>query len=152
MKKLWLDSLSDYPGEQILRGAKHAIENSEYLPTLNRMHECCRAGLSEFGLPLVHDAYLEACRAPSPRSAQSWSHPAVYLAGRDTGWFFLGNNVERITWPVYRDHYQQYCARVICGEDFAIPAPAALEQLHSEVLSPDEQLQELEKLRDKLKF
>jgi len=152
VKKLWLDSLSDYPGEQILRGAKHAIENSEYLPTLNRMHECCRAGLSEFGLPLAHDAYLEACRAPSPKSAQRWSHPAVYLAGRDSDWFFLSNNVERITWPVFRDHYQRYCARVICGEDFTVPEPAALEQLHSEVLPPDEQIEELKKLRDKLKF
>ncbi|MFT6277083.1 MAG: hypothetical protein ACJAZ0_003195 [Halioglobus sp.] len=152
VKKLWLDSLGDYPGEQILRGAKHAIENSEYLPTLNRMHECCRQGLSEFGLPLVHDAYLEACRAATPKSAQNWSHPAVYLAGRDSDWFFLANNIERMTWPVFRDHYQKYCARVICGEDFNVPAPAALEQLHSPVLPADEQLNELQKLRDNLKF
>ncbi len=26
IKKLWLESLSDYPVEQILKGAKHAIE------------------------------------------------------------------------------------------------------------------------------
>ncbi|NCF19406.1 MAG: hypothetical protein GWP63_14275, partial [Haliea sp.] len=32
IKKLWLESLADYPVEQILKGAKHAIEHSEYLP------------------------------------------------------------------------------------------------------------------------
>ncbi len=148
VKKLWLESLSDYPVEQILRGAKHAIENSEYLPTLNRMHECAQQGLAEFGLPGVHDAYLEACKAPSPKSAQPWSHPAVYLAGKDSGWFFLANNIERISWPVFREHYQGYCARVIRGEDLAIPEPAVLEQQHSKVLTPEEQLVELHKLRE----
>jgi hypothetical protein len=147
IKKLWLESLADYPVEQILRGAKHAIEHSEYLPTLNRMHECCQQGLSEFGLPTAHDAYVEACNAPSPKSAQNWSHPAVYLAGRDSDWFFLGNNTERATWPIYRDHYQGYCARVMRGETLDIPAPEALEQSPVEPLSKAEQLVELEKLR-----
>ena len=72
VKKLWLDALADFPVEQILRGAKHAIEHSEYLPTLNRMLECCQQGLSDLGLPSPHDAYMEACRAPSPKSAQRW--------------------------------------------------------------------------------
>jgi hypothetical protein len=147
IKKLWLESLADYPVEQILRGAKHAIEHSEYLPTLNRMHECCQQGLSEFGLPTAHDAYVEACNAPSPKSAQNWSHPAVYLAGRDSDWFFLGNNTERSTWPVYRDHYQAYCARVMRGESVKVPAPEALEQSPVEPLSKAEQLVELAKLR-----
>ena len=112
IKKLWLESLADYPVEQILKGAKHAIEHSEYLPTLNRMLECCQQGLADFGLPAAHDAYVEACQAPSPRSAQRWSHPAGYRAGRDSDWFFLANNTERNTWPVFEEHYQPDCARV----------------------------------------
>lgn len=147
IKKLWLESLEDYPVEQILRGAKHAIENSEYLPTLHRMHECCQQGLSEFGLPSAHDAYIEACNAPSPKSAQRWSHPAVYLAGRDTDWFFLSNNTERTTWPFYKDHYQKYCARVMRGEVLEILAPEAIERDPVEPLSKEEQLAELARLR-----
>ena len=116
------------------------------------MHECCREGLSEFGLPSAHDAYLEACHAATPKSAQPWSHPAVYLAGRDSDWFFLANNVERMTWPVFREHYQKYCARVICGERFDVPEPEALEQLHSAALTAEQQLEELQKLRKQLKF
>ena len=149
VKKLWLESLIDYPVEQILRGAKYAIENNEYLPTLNRMHECCQQGLTEFGLPNARDAYIEACRTPSPKSAQNWSHAAVYLAGRDSDWFFLANNIERMTWPVFRENYQRYCGRVIRGENVEIVAPEALEQQHSEVLEPDGQLAELAKLRDR---
>jgi replication protein P len=148
IKKLWLESLTDYPVEQILRGAKHAIENSEYLPTLNRMHECCQQGLSDFGLPTAHDAYVEACNAASPKSAQAWSHPAVYLAGRDSDWFFLANNVERMSWPIYRDHYQQYCGRVMRGEELSVPEPEALERDAVEPLSKEDQLEQLRKLRE----
>jgi len=148
IKKLWLDALGDYPVEQILKGAKHAIEHSEYLPTLNRMLECCQQGLADLGLPAAHDAYLEACRAPAPRSGHGWSHPAVYLAGRDSDWFFLANNTERTTWPVFREHYQRYCSKVMRGESLQMPPPARLERDDPNPLSPQQQLQELHKLRE----
>ena len=148
IKKLWLDALSDYPVEQILKGAKHAIETSEYLPTLNRMLQCCQQGLADLGLPTARDAYVEACRAPAPRSAYSWSHPAVYLAGRDSDWYFLANNTERNSWPVFREHYQAYCARVLRGENLTMPARQKLEHSPSKPLSRDNQLAELKKLRE----
>jgi hypothetical protein len=148
IKKLWLESLSDYPVEHILKGARHAIEHSEYLPTLNRMLECCQQGLAELGLPAPHDAYVEACRAASPRSAQAWSHPAVYLAGRDSDWFFLANNTERTSWPVFKAHYDQYCARVLRGESLDVPEPAALEKTPQEPLAREEQLARLQQLRE----
>ena len=148
IKKLWLESLSDYPVEQILKGAKHAIENSEYLPTLNRMLECCQQGLADFGLPAAHDAYVEACRARSPKSAQAWSHPAVYLAGRDSDWFFLTNSTERVSWPVFKAHYERYCTRVLRGESLDIPQPAALENKPGKPLPGEEQLARLQALRE----
>jgi hypothetical protein len=147
VKRLWLDALADYPVEQLLRGAKCAIEQSEYLPTLNRMLECCQQGLAELGLPSPYDAFVEACRAPSPKSAQHWSHPAVYLAGRDSDWFFLANNTERTSWPVFKEHYDGYCARVLRGESLEVPTPAALEQIPSAPLSADEQLSRIRELR-----
>ncbi|MFV8819211.1 replication protein P [Haliea sp. E17] len=147
IKKLWLDALADLPVEQILHGAKHAIENSEYLPTLNRMLECCAAGLSAFGLPAPRDAYLEACNAASPKSAQPWSHPAVYLAGRDSDWFFLSSEPENRTWPVFRERYQHWCNAVLRGEKLAVPAPEALEQQAGTPMTPDEQHSALAALR-----
>ena len=147
VKKLWLDALAEFPVEQILKGARHAIEHSEYLPTLNRMLECCQAGLADLGLPSAHDAYIEACQAASPKSAQPWSHPAVYLAGSDSDWFFLANNEERVAWPVYREHYQRYVAAVLRGETLEVPTPEALERQAPEPLSREEQIEELKKLR-----
>lgn len=148
IKKLWLESLSDYPVEHILKGARHAIEHSEYLPTLNRMLECCQQGLADLGLPTAHNAYVEACQAPSPKSAQVWSHPAVYLAGRDSDWFFLANNTERTSWPVFKQHYDGYCARVLRGESLEVPQPPALEQQAAEPLAAEEQLTRLRQLRE----
>jgi len=149
IKKLWLDALADYPVEQILRGAKYAIETSEYLPTLNRMLESCRASLEGLGLPAPRDAYFEACNAPSPKSAQAWSHPAVYLAGRDSDWFFLAGEPESRTWPVFRDHYQRWCAAVLRGETLEIPAPEALEAPPQTPMSAGERAEALQKLREK---
>jgi hypothetical protein len=91
VKRLWLEALDAYPTAVILRAAQHAIEHSDYLPTLNRMIEACRHCLSDLGLPSPYDAYRQACLAPSPKTDAAWQHPAVYLAGRDSDWFFLAN-------------------------------------------------------------
>jgi hypothetical protein len=151
VKKLWLGALAAYPVEQILRGARHAIETSEYLPTLNRMLESCQESLREYGLPDARSAYLEACRARSPRSAQAWSHPAVYLAGRDADWFFLSNEPEQKTWPVYRERYRDYCTRVMAGEKLEIPAPQALPASSGQPSSRDEALAEIARIRERLR-
>jgi hypothetical protein len=150
VKKLWLEALAGFPVEQVLRGARHAIETSEYLPTLNRMLESCHASLREYGLPDARSAYLEACRAGSPKSAQHWSHPAVYLAGRDSDWFFLANNTENLTWPVFRDRYRDYCGRVMAGEKLEVPAPEALPEPDHRLSSREEALAELKKIKDEL--
>ena len=150
VKKLWLDALRDFPVEQVLRGAKHAIEHSEYLPTLNRMIESCQESLSAYGLPDARRAYREACTAGSPKSAQPWSHPAVYFAGRDADWFFLATEPEAKTWPVFREAYQQWCGRVMAGEQLEIDAPAALPESSGQPSSRDEALAELAKIRDSL--
>ena len=112
------------------------------------MHECCQQGLSDFGLPSAHDAYMEPCQAPSPKSAQRWSHPAVYLAGRDSDCFFLANNTERTSWPVFKEHYQAYCTRVLRGEQLSIPEPQALEESKARPLSKAQQIEALHNLRE----
>ncbi len=147
IKKLWLESLSDYSVEQILLGARHALETSEYLPTLHRMHRCCQDSSAARELPPAGDAYREACNARSPRRAQPWSHPAVYLAGADSDWYFLSTRSERETWPVFREHYQRYCARVMRGETLEVPAPPAIERDPPRPLPAKEQQAAMAKLR-----
>ena len=150
IKKLWLESLGDYGVSQLLAGAKRAIEDSEYLPTLNLMHRCCREAAEDLGLPPARAAYQEACAAPAPRAAQPWSHAAVYLAGRDSGWFLLTNRAEANSWPVFREHYERYCTRVLAGETLELPPAPALEQDRGTPLSAEEQLEKLRQLRREL--
>ena len=151
VKKLWLEALRGFPVEQVLRGARHAIETSEYLPTLNRMLESCRESLAHFGLPDARAAFQEACRRPSPKSAQPWSHPAVYFAGRDADWFFLSSEPEPVTWPVFQAAYNHWCGRVMAGEELRIEAPAALPESSGEPSSREDALAELAKIRDSLR-
>ena len=149
IKKLWLESLAKYPVSVLLNAAKGAIEQSEYLPTLSRMHEFCRAGLTQFGLPSERAAYLEACRANSPKLAHSWSHPAVYLAGRDAGWFTLSSESESVSFPLFQKHYAAYVDKVLAGEPLSVPALTDQRE-HHEPLPADQQLEQLKRLRESL--
>jgi len=150
IKKLWLESLGKFSSEQVLRAAKRCVETSEYLPALSKMLTFCNEQLSELGLPAPREAFIEACLAASPKSAQVWSHAAVYLAGRDSDWFFLANNTEGITRPVFERHYQQYCQRVLAGGTLTIPAPEALPAHISAPLSRNQQKAALKKMREEL--
>ena len=117
-KKLWLSKLSDFSAETIIAGAEKVIAESDYLPTLHKMLNACRDVGMPAGLPSPRKAYEEVCNKPSPKAEQQWSHPAVYIAGRECGWYFLANTVESKAFPSFADIYQQYCKRVLSGEEF----------------------------------
>ena len=119
-KRLWLESLSHFPTDIMLRAAKSVMESSEYLPTLHTMLKHCEEQSLQ-SLPDVHSAYLEACRAPSPKSKYQWSHPAVYFAGRNSDWYFLQNNSESVAFPVFKHAYLELCREVRRGKIFDIP-------------------------------
>ena len=150
VKRLWLEALEAYPSAVILRAAQHAIENSDYLPTLNRMIEACRHSLSDLGLPSPYDAYKEACLAPSPKTEAPWGHAAVYLAGRDSDWFFLATEPESKTWPVYREHYERWVSRAARGEILEGPERVALSAPQEDAPSKEEQVTHLARLRKEI--
>jgi len=150
VKRLWLEALDKYPTVVILRAAQHAIEHSEYLPTLNRMIEACHDCLSDLGLPAPYDAYREACLAPSPKVDVAWRHPAVYLAGRDSDWFFLANETESKTWPVFRAHYERWVSRAARGETLQGPERVAIAPPETATPSADEQMTHLARLRKEI--
>jgi hypothetical protein len=150
VQRLWLDSLCRYEPETILRAAKKVIEESDYLPTLNRMLRACQGAPEKFGLIDAHSAYVEACRAPSPKATFRWSHAAVYHAGCASDWFFLANNTERNAFPIFERHYVKLCERVISGEELTAPNIAALPETIETPLSNEENQKRLEKLRQTL--
>jgi hypothetical protein len=149
-KKLWADSLSRFSTETILFAAKKVIEESDYLPTLHKMIEYCRGNNSDYGLPDVRQAYLEACHAPSPKTNHQWSHPAVYYAGRDSDWFFLASNNEAQTYPVFKDNYQRWCDKVKAGETLPPIDVKKLTQHSATPLSKTESKKYLQELRKTL--
>jgi hypothetical protein len=150
-KKLWLSKLNDFAPNVICAAAEKIIADSEYLPTLHKMLNACRYVGMPAGLPTPRKAYQEACNKRSPKAEQSWSHPAVYLAGRDAGWHMLANAIETKALPAYSEIYQQYCDRIIAGEKLAVDLPPALpevSQVPATKKHNQQQLKNLKKLLD----
>jgi len=147
-KRLWLESLNAFSPAEIVAGAKRAIRQSEYLPTVHKMLTLCAAG--DNGLPDARAAYREACNAPSPKANFNWSHPAVYHAGRESNWYFLANNSESVAFPVFAEHYRKLCARVLEGDKLAAPQQLKLEENPGTPLSKEENAQKLAALRAEL--
>jgi hypothetical protein len=88
--------------------------------------ELCHVKPEDLGLPEVHAAYIEAANADGMRDMQKWSHPAVFFAGRETGWFNLRNNTEKECFPLFKRNYEIICARVMAGETLDLPTQKAL--------------------------
>lgn len=130
-KRLWLQKLSGFSPQVICSAAEKIIAESDFLPTLYRMLQACKRVRMPGNLPTGYDAYREACIAPSPKVENNWSHPVVYLAGRDCGWYLLANSGESGAFKRFSEIYRSYCDRVAAGERFAIDTPAALPETSS---------------------
>lgn len=136
-KRLWLSHLDGCDGDELLAAARQATRESDYLPTVHSVLKHVDA-LRCKGMPDMHDAYLEACLAPSPQAAQQWSHPAVYWAGVQSGWLFLAGAAERDSRPVFTRHYQHLQARVAQGETLPPPTlPALPAEVHHPLTDAD---------------
>ncbi|MGB0503109.1 MAG: replication protein P [Thalassolituus sp.] len=148
-KRLWMRLLSDYSGEVIMRAAEKAVKESSWLPNVHEV--LARCDISEvLGLPSAHAAYVEACRAPSPKKEFQWSHPAVYFAGRATDWFFIANETEQKAFPVFKRNYDLLLQRVQAGDKIEIDLPPALTHGVETPLSRDEQKTRLKGLMGEL--
>ena len=148
-KRLWFDSLSQFSSAVILKGVKTVIESSEFLPTLRTMIQACEEQ-SESGLPDAHAAYIEACRAPSPKAEYNWSHPAIYYAGKATDWFFLQSNAENVAFPAFKQEYEKISRLIRQGVVFEQPRALASPDSFETPLSNDENKKRIDSLRSKL--
>lgn len=146
-KRLWKEALQPFDHGHILSAARLVIEESEYLPTLQRMLSACEAGLQKYGLPPARRAYLEAANAASPKNAQNWSHPVVYLAGCEVGWYNLSHQPEGQTWPAFLRAYRALVKRALNGERFEVDAPDQLEHTRGQPADPATVRKELEELK-----
>jgi hypothetical protein len=148
-KKYWLTCLGDFTPEVILRAARQVVKTQEFLPTVAAVVHACENALSLFGLPPPHAAYVEACCAPEPKVRHTWSHPAVYLAGKATGWFELSTEPQSVIFPVFEYNYRQLCQRVLHGESLDFAVPVALPESVPQPLSPEENKARMKALRER---
>lgn len=146
-KKYWLASLADFSPEVIRRAVRYLVQSQEFLPSVAGMIAACENGQVLFGLPSAEDAYREACLAPEPKALHTWSHPAVYHAARETGWFALANEIQSQVFPQFEYHYSQVCRRVMRGEDLQVPTPKALPETVHTPLTPEQNKAKLKALR-----
>uniref|UniRef100_UPI003F6BAEDC hypothetical protein n=1 Tax=Congregibacter sp. TaxID=2744308 RepID=UPI003F6BAEDC len=99
-------------------------------------------------LPAARSAYLEACNAGSPPEHKQWSHPAVYWAGRDSGWQQLATSTEAQSWPLFKRHYQNRCATLLSGKEIPpVPEPEK-NRLASTALEGEAALAQLQRLKN----
>ena len=148
-KRLWARLLGEYSGEVMMRAAERAVKESSFLPNVHEVVARCDVADS-LGLPSAHAAFMEACRAPSPKKEFNWSHPAVYFAGRASDWFFLANNVEEKTFPVFKRNYEILIKRLQNGESIEMDITKALPEHNETPLPRKEQQQRLQELKKQL--
>jgi hypothetical protein len=149
-KKYWLSCLCAYSPLQIVSAARRVVKLNDFLPTISVVIRACEEGTALFGLPTAREAYIEACRADSPKAAYAWSHPAVYFAGKMTGWFVLATESEDKVFALFDYYYHQLCQRVMRGEDLGTPHAQALPAHISRPLSGEENHARMLKLREQL--
>lgn len=149
-KQLWLNTLCDLAPERLADGTRRAIQESKFLPTLQAIREFCDPRPEELGLPDPYNAYVEACQAPSPKSEFAWSHPAVYLAGKASDWFFLASSSESKALPVFKRNYEILCERVMQGEQLDLPLPKAIPETINTPLTNAERKERMKAMRKEL--
>jgi len=148
-KKLWFESLKNYSASTVLEATRRIIEEQEYLPTLHQM--LARCAEQDCRAPDVHQAYVEACNAPSPKARHKWSHPAVYEAGRRSDWYFLSTTPEQYALSVFRNNYQTVLGEISRGQSIDLPRIEDQGQSTQENgLSKKEGLSKVAALRKKL--
>jgi len=148
VKRLWLEMLSPFDANTIMLAAKAIIQHSEFLPTVRGMIAECEKQNPKFKIPDAHSAYIEACRAPSPKVNYDWSHPIVYHAGQAVDWYFLQSTPENRAYPIYKQKYEEMAARLREGENFSSPSRIQLEdKSESKPLDKEKSLEKLESLK-----
>ncbi|WP_240776303.1 replication protein P [Nitrincola alkalilacustris] len=126
-KREWALSLAGFSESELVLAVNRCKETLAWMPTISEFLAIIRDLNGDFGLPGLRRAYQEACLHADHPAQHRWSHPAVYCAGRETGWFQLRSEEESQTFPLFTYHYEIMCRRVRHGEDLRPPAPVALE-------------------------
>lgn len=139
--------MSDFDADTMMQAAERVVKEQKFLPNVHDVLEMCeKAQHAVLGIPDAHAAYVEACRAPSPKAEYRWTHPAVYYAGRASDWFMLANEPEQVAFPVFERNYLLLAERLRQGETLEMDIPKALPEKIERPLEKSKQLENLRQL------
>lgn len=117
-RSLWAKGLADLHPQQIKKAAIRAIKESKFLPSLSELRRLSSTHRYEdLGLKDPLQAYYEACGATNRTREGFWSHIAVYLAARETGWQLLEGEPQTVVYPIFERNYEILCNRLMAGEN-----------------------------------
>jgi len=146
----WCQFLADLSPEQIRQGFVNMMRDKpKYLPDAVQFRDYCMAA---HGIPPLEAAYEEACLAKSPKLRHKWSHPAVYHAGRLTGWSDLHMLTRDEGLKRFRYNYEIMCRRVANGEDINLDVPEAIPATVHVRPTPEQAARKMAELREAVKL
>ncbi len=125
-KREWALSLGGYTEAELVSAIDYCKEHSAWMPTISEFLKVLRNLTGDHGLPVAKHAYEEACMHSEHASKHQWTHPAIYHAGKATGWFRLRTEDEAQVFTDFRYNYDVICRRVRAGERLDNPVPVAL--------------------------
>lgn len=134
-KRVWRSSLKEFSPRRIWMAGKKALDTSRFFPDLSEIRKLCKLCYNELGLKEPLQAYYEACNAPDQSRDYHWSHLAVYLAARETGWLTLRSETQRVAFPLFERNYEIICNRVLDGEDLEAAVFKGLEDSRTKNLA-----------------
>nr|WP_306671263.1 MULTISPECIES: replication protein P [unclassified Endozoicomonas] len=143
-KKVWIQGLSEFKPARIVRAGQKVLDTTKFFPDLSEIREHCKLHHDEMGLKKPLQAYYEACYAPEQSRDARWSHIAVYLAARETGWMTLRSEEQSVAFPIFERNYNILCNRVLDGEDLEASIMKGIEDSRSKeaVRVADEQAEQ----------
>jgi hypothetical protein len=103
---------------------KSGAADKPWMPNPAEFVEMCK-DIDAAGITGTREAYQEACKFAGFLDEAKWTHPAVYVAGKATGWFDLRNKPEKDTWPIFKLAYKEAVKRATDGEDLSVYVPCA---------------------------
>lgn len=126
-KREWAIALKGFQEPLLAYAVERTKEVHAWPPTIADFLKLINTAYKAYGLADPRTAYLEACACRTDPLQYKWSHPAVFFAGSDTGWYKLKSEEERVSWPLFEQSYLKVVDRVIAGERLVIPKVIMIE-------------------------
>ena len=145
--KTWAGACNDLSDAEVSHGVLRCLDFTGFF-TVPAFRELCKPDPVALGLLTAESAFIEVCNATSPVQRFKWSHPAVYHAGADTGWFNLRNGFANLR--SFSGHYDARVKQVLAGEILEIPTLTLIEEKPAQALGAEEIHSRIAEMKKKL--